>query len=425
MVRIILLLFFVLLISPGVFSQDSNSDNLLSVYLDCRSCRDSFVRSEIDFINFVRDQADAEVHLIVTSQGTGAGGREYSLEFIGQGELSRLSTTSTFSTYDSDTDEEERNALVKNIKLGFVPFLAANGALDNFDLRYTGASNTTKQIANTDRWNNWIFEIGGSTFFSGEESQNSLNLNGRIRARRITEKWKFNFNYNYGYDRNAYQTDSLRINTVTQDTSTVSYYDVYTTENQNVFGQLVYSLNDHWSVGSYFNAGSSSRENIYFRIGATPAVEYSFYPYREYARREVTLRYGLFTSLYDYNQATIYGKEEEILVRQELNFSMDYTKPWGGIEANMNARSYLHDFSKNRLGMGFEVNMRIVRGLNVFFDVNYSLINDQLSISADGVTDKEAIANTRQQLTSYDFWGRVGLEITFGSIYDNVVNTRF
>ena len=111
-------------------------------------------------------------------------------------------------------------------------------------------------------------------------------------------------------------------------------------------------------------------------------------------------------------------------MRQELDFRAEYTKPWGSVEARILGRNYLHDFSKKRLLFDFEMAKRIVRGFDVFFSVGYSIINDQLSISAEGVTDKEAIANTRQQLTSYEYWGSVGFEITFGSIYDNVVNTR-
>lgn len=425
MVRILGLFLLFLFISPLVLAQPNHNGQRLTVYLDCRSCNNSFIRSEIKFINFVRDPSVAKVHLIVTSQVTGNGGREYTLEFIGQEELRELTDTIIFFTYDSDTQEEVRNKLVRQIKLGFVPFLGRKNLLDNFDLTFSGQEQPIEQIEESDKWNSWVFEVGGSSYFNGEESQNSLNLNGRIRVRRITETWKFNLNYNYGYNRNAYQTDSLSINPLTQDTTTVVYDEIYSTKRHNVYSQLVYSVSEHWSVGGYINGGSSSRTNIDLQIGISPAIEYSFYPYKEYARREVTLRYGILSSYYDYTERTIFGQDSEFLVRQDLNFNMDYTKPWGGIEAYLNARSYIHDPSKNRIGMGFEIDMRIVRGLNVFFDINYAWINDQLSISAEGVTDKEAIANTRQQLTSYEFWGAVGFEITFGSIYDNVVNTRF
>lgn len=367
-------------------------------------------------MSFVRDQADSEIHLIITRQRTGNGGSQYNLSFIGQKELFSISNELIYNSYDSDTQEEERNGLVRHVKLGLVPFLTQKNSLADFDISFLGADNQISQLQNSDKWNNWVFEIGGNGWFSGEESRNNLNLNGRFRARRITDLWKTQFNYDYGYRREAYRS--------TDDNTGEEVEDVFVTYRQNISGLVAYSLSDHWSVGSYFSGGTSSRENFDLRYGATPSIEYSFYPYREFARREVTLRYGVYTSYFDYSETTIFGKDEEVLARQELIFNMDYTKPWGGVEARVIGRHYLHDFSKNRLNTRFEVNMRVVRGFNVYFEIGYAIINDQLSLSAEGVTDKEAIANTRQQATSYEYWGSVGFEFTFGSIYDNIVNTR-
>ncbi len=400
-----------------VKAQETTSIQSLSVYLDCRGCNGSFIRSEIGFINFVRDQADADVHLIITRQGTGSGGNLYTLNYIGTDTFSSLSNEITYASYDSDTDEEERNGLVKHIKLGFISFLTEIDALSGFDLTYSGNSNSLSSIQQSDKWKSWIFEIGGNSWFSGEESQSNFNLNGRFRIRRITETWRIQLNYDQNYRRETYRN--------TDDDTGEETEDIFTTDRQNVFGLVAYSVNDHWSIGSYFNGGSSTRDNIDLQFGATPSIEYSFYPYREFARREVTLRYGILTSLNDYTETTLFGKDSELLARQELSFNMDYTKPWGSIEARINGRHYLHDFSKNRLNMNFEIDMRIVRGFSVSFETGYSIINDQLSLSAGGVTDKEAIANTRQQATSYEFYGSIGFEITFGSIFDNVVNTRF
>ena len=417
MFKKIFLLLVLILSTTIAFAQESSSNKPLSVYLDCRGCNSTFIRSEIQFINFVRDQADADVHLIITRQGTGSGGTLYTLNYIGQNTFNDLTNEFTFTSYDSDTDEEERNGLVRNVKLGFISFLTEIDALTGFDLAYIGNNNTISNIQENDRWKSWIFELGGNSWFSGQESQSNLNMNGRFRVRRITDTWKIQLNFDQNYRRERY--------TNTDSETGEEIEDIFTTDRQNVFGLVAYSVSDHWSVGSYFSGGASTRDNINLRYGATPSIEYSFYPYREFARREVTLRYGVFTSFYDYTEETIYGKNSETLARQELTFNMDYTKPWGSIEARINGRHYLHDFSKNRLNLNFEIDMRIVRGFSVSFETGYAIINDQLSLSAGGVTDKEAIANTRQQATSYEFWGSVGFEITFGSIYDNVVNTRF
>lgn len=417
MIKQSLFLTFLLFSSTNLLAQqETNLNSTLSVYLDCRGCNSSFIRSEIEFINFVRDQADADVHLIITRQGTGSGGNLYILNYIGQNEFGKLSNELNYTSYDSDTDEEERNGLVRYVKLGFINFLAEIDALTGFELSYIGNDNSINEIEQTDKWNNWIYELGANTWFSGEESQSDITLNGKIRVRKTTDKIKIRLNYDQNYNREVFRsTDSLGVETE----------DVFTRDRQSIYGYVAWSLGEHWSIGSYFSGGSDTRDNIDLRYGATPSVEYSFYPYREFARREVTLRYGILTSLYDYSETTIFGKDSELLARQELSFNMDYTKPWGSIEGRINGRHYLHDFSKNRLDMNFEIDMRIFRGFSISFETGYAIINDQLSLSAGGVTDKEAIANTRQQATSYEFWGSVGFEITFGSIYDNVVNTRF
>ncbi|MGD2046367.1 MAG: hypothetical protein PVH96_09110, partial [Gemmatimonadota bacterium] len=59
------------------------------VFLDCntRRCDSEYFRTEISFVNWVRDRTLAEVHLIITSTETGGGGDVYDLEFIGLEEL--------------------------------------------------------------------------------------------------------------------------------------------------------------------------------------------------------------------------------------------------------------------------------------------------------------------------------------------------
>ena len=56
----------------------------LRVYLDCGLCDLDFLRTEISFVDWVRDRHDAQLYVMVSTQGTGAGGTEYTLTFIGQ-----------------------------------------------------------------------------------------------------------------------------------------------------------------------------------------------------------------------------------------------------------------------------------------------------------------------------------------------------
>lgn len=413
-----LLTLFVLPLSLATPVQAQDAENVakITVYLDCRGCNETFIRDEIGFVDFVRDQSAANIHLLITRQGTGSGGRQYTLNFLGQDELEEQSFEVLFSTSNSDTDDEIRDELVRQIKIGMLPYLSGNRVLNDISILYSPSGEEEESVQAVDPWNNWVFEFGASTWFSGEESRKNLNLYGDVSARRITDNWKTEFRYDYGYNRRTF---------VSEDSLGNKEEDVYTTERQSFFSLIARSLSDHWTTGVYTRVNSSTRDNYDLRIAATPSVEYSVFPYREYASREITFRYGILTTYNDYTETTIFGEDQELLLRQELASRLEFTQPWGQIEGRMNAYSYLHDLSKNRFDFRFEIDFRVTRNLSVFLSTRYSVINDQINIAAGDTSDEELLLNLRQQSTSYSYGGSVGFEITFGSIYNNVVNPRF
>ncbi|MEX0610377.1 MAG: hypothetical protein WD016_02620 [Balneolaceae bacterium] len=412
-----LLFFALILFIPSLsLSQDTDFNETISVYLDCRGCNANFVRTEIQFINFVRDQADAEVHLLVTLQQTGSGGWEHTLNYMGMGIFNDQTKEIKFISPESDTNAMMRNRLVKYIKLGLVSFLTDKDILSSLNLSFTGIRSSAQKSNGKDPWNSWVFKIGASTNFSGEQTKKYNRMNGSFDARRITDKWKINFNYNQNYNRQVFTSI---------DDDGNENKDIYITENKNFFGLQALSLSDHWTVGAYQRVRSSTQNNIDLSVGATPSIEYSVFPYREYTRREITFRYGVLGSHYNYTEPTIYDKEEEFLWRQELNVRADFTQPWGGVYGWLDAGMYMHDLSKNRVNFGLQFNMKITRGLSMFFSARYSLINDQISLPAGDISEEERLLNLRQQPTSYTYGGSVGFEFNFGSIYNNVVNSRF
>ncbi len=414
--KALLFLSFVLLPVCSSAQLLENRSVTLNVYLDCRGCDDNYVRSEIEFVNFVRDQSDADVHLFVTLQQTGSGGREHTLEFIGKGELSEQTQSLKFISPESDTDDERRRRLVKHVKLGLVPFLGEMDVFSNLNIVYTGNVEDYKLMPGEDNWNSWVFELRGNTNFSGEQSQENFSLGGSFDASRITEDWKIRLEYDQNYRSRTFRKKDAEGNTDK---------DVFITQNKNFFGLFARSLSDHWTVGAYQRMRSSTQDNIDLSIGATPSIEYSLFPYNEHYRREVTFRYGVLGSYYQYTEPTIFQKTEEFLWRQELSVRMDFTQPWGGIFGWIDAGNYLHDFSKNRVNIGSRFNIRILRGFSVFFSARYSLINDQIALSAGETTEEELLLNLRQQATSYNYGGSIGFEFNFGSVYNNVINPRF
>ncbi|GAB5409538.1 MAG: hypothetical protein BalsKO_19030 [Balneolaceae bacterium] len=422
MPRFLFLVLFALIIAPSISAQQTNET--ITAFIDCRGCDESFIQTEIGFVNFVRDQTDAEVHIFVVREFTGSGGREFTIEFIGQGELDGQDEQLVFISPESDTEEEQRNKLVSHIKLGLVSYLVDKNIFNRLDLVFDESIVVEPTEApEDDPWDNWIFNLDGSTNFSGEESQKRLNLNGSLRARRITENWKTDFRYRYNYNRRTFVTTEEEILT-SGDTVDVEVTEVFEVEDQNLFGLVAKSLGPHWSAGFYTSVRSSTQDNIDFRFGIAPTVEYSLFPYSEFTRREVTFRYGVTMASVDYTETTIFGETEELLFQQEFRVDTEFTQPWGGIEGGIRAETYLHDFSKNNLRFDAEINMRVFRGLSVFFSGRYSLINDQLSLPAGDSTDEDVLLNLRNQATSYSFGGSIGIEITFGSIYNNVINPR-
>ena len=67
---------------------DTILKSALRVYLDCqggvRGCDRDFFVQELGFVNWVRDRFDSDVHLLLTSLNAGTGGREITVNFLGQ-----------------------------------------------------------------------------------------------------------------------------------------------------------------------------------------------------------------------------------------------------------------------------------------------------------------------------------------------------
>ncbi len=53
------------------------------VFIDCNRCDIDYIKTEITFMNYVWDRKEADVHILITIQRTGSGGREYTFAFIG------------------------------------------------------------------------------------------------------------------------------------------------------------------------------------------------------------------------------------------------------------------------------------------------------------------------------------------------------
>ncbi|MEO7823036.1 MAG: hypothetical protein ABIS15_05470, partial [Gemmatimonadaceae bacterium] len=69
--------------------------------------------------------------------------------------------------------------------------------------------------------------------------------------------------------------------------------------------------------------------------------------------------------------------------------------------------------------------LRLFKGLSLFFFGQGSIIRDQLYLRRGNLSDTERLLRLRQLATSYSYFANVGLSYSFGSIFNNIVNSRF
>ncbi len=401
---------------------DNADSETITVFLDCRGCDDNFIRTETRFVNFVRDQGLADLHLLIIRQNT-SNGSQYLIDYIDQRRADKPKKEIVLDTYNFQTDEEIRNELTTVIKLGLISYLTDSKILSQlsvaFDPQITTENNS---LEGDDPWNNWVFEFGVDGNVNGQENELRYNVGGDGEIQRITDDWKIRLNFWGNYNRRALTEDEEVIEG--SDTTFVETTRYFDRSNRNLFGLVAKSINDHWSVGFYSRYRSDTFQNIDTQIGITPAIEYSLFPYREFTRREVTARIGVVTSYYSYTETTVLQEDEELLFRPELDLRADFTQPWGSFRAGIEAGVFLHDLSLNRFEFDTRFDLRISKYLSVFLNGQYSIIADQISLPAGELSTEEVLAGVRQQATSYSFRGSFGVSVQFGSIYNNIVNPR-
>ena len=110
------------LLLPGIgIAQDENKSTLsnslqeeaLRVYIEYSESDNTerFLRSEINFVTYVRDPNLAQVHVFITEQNTGSGGKKHLISFIGKENYQGQDQTLFYYSQQSATDIERREGL--------------------------------------------------------------------------------------------------------------------------------------------------------------------------------------------------------------------------------------------------------------------------------------------------------------------------
>ncbi len=379
------------------------------VFIDCDYCDMDYIRTEVTFVNYVRDRKDAQVHVLITTQSTGARGTEYTLLFSGQGEFEGVDNELKYVTRNTDTSDEIREGLVNTLKIGLVPYAGKTPIAERISISYKG---NVEQIASTkDKWDYWVFSLSGRGYFNGEKRSSYHSLSASLSANRVTPESKFRVSYS-----GSRSVDSYTYAEVTKDIISKSH-------NFNLLA--VKSISDHWSIGAGLSAYSSTYSNISFAIKPAPAIEYNFFPYSESTRKQLRFLWKPGLSSYHYREETIYDKTSENLWAESFTITLELKQKWGTVTNAFEASHYFSDFTKNRLYIYGNLSIRLFKGLSFTTYGQYSRIRDQLSLVKGNLTLEDVLLQRKQLETGYSYYFSIGFSYTFGSIYSNVVNPRF
>ncbi len=393
--------------------RDAESTDALRVFLDCdRGCDFNFLRRDVVYVNYVRDKSDAEVHVLVTNQRTGAG-LEYTLNFHGLGAFAGEDQVLLYNVSSTDTDDEQRRGFSRVLQLGLVRYLLETPLAADLRISYRAPAGefAAAQPAD-DPWNFWVFRINGRASLRDEDRRDASSYSGWVSASRTTDLWRMGFSVSSSYSETNFEFDdgdTLR---------TIS-------RGSDFGGRLIRSVGEHWGVGLGVTARRSTFLNLDPSYRLAAAIEYNVFPYSQSSERELTFAYFLGGTRFEYEERTIFGELSETRPDQGLFVAFDVEQPWGESSIDLKASHYLDDFDLNRVELAGRLEWRIVRGFSVNLTGSATLTRDQIFLPAGGATDEEVLLEQRALATDTRLRLGIGLSYTFGSIYNNIVNSRF
>lgn len=390
--------------------QEDKGKEPIKLFTDC-NCEKSYIRQEIKFVSHVRDQAQANVQLFIYDIANGSGGRTFKLEFEGNEDYDGINQKLSYDSNANTTADEVRKGLVKSIKSGLLRFVIESDMAEyiNYSIDDKGIGEL-QDIDFNDPWNNWIFEVYGEAELDKESSRESFAYELGFESDRVTEKWRI-------------RTD-LQLNQANSEF--IQDEETFTSERFRYAadGSIVRSLSDHWSTGIFAGLRHDTFTNLDFRYYFSPALEYNIFPYNEVLRREIVFAYRIGYFHNDYIDPTIFDKLNEGIFNHSLDVQVRYRQPWGNIYTRLRGSTFLSDFEKNRVQLYGRFSVRIIKGLSVQFSGNFEIIRDQINLPAGNASIEDVLLQQKQIATDFELSFGVGLSYTFGSAFNNIINTR-
>jgi hypothetical protein len=344
---------------------------------------------------------------------TGSGGREVWLYIDANERFSGSQDTITYFVQPDVSDSDEKEALVSALKKAFLPFIMETSLINQMDYSIKRDENGHKtQLPQVeDRFNNWVYRISGSGSISGEESYKRNRITGSLSMSKVTEANKFSIYGRADYNESKFDIDEGALVSIIRSWRGSSTY--------------VKSISPHWSVGGEAYISSSTYSNLNLSLTGRPAIEYSYFPYAEANKRQLTFFYRVGPTYQDYTVETIFDKTEEWVFRESLDVGYKQLEKWGTVFLGIEADNYLHDFSLFRVSVNPELEWNVFKGFSVDLGGYLSYIRDQITIPKEDASNTEILLRIKQLKTNYEYFTYFGVSYRFGSTSNNIVNPRF
>jgi len=408
------------LLLPNILLAQENTDDTASpslerpirVFLDCGDCFESYMRRNLTFVDYVRDRKQSDVHVLGTRRSAGGGGSTYRLEFIGRGPFENQQYELSYEANPTLTRDERRQGLADRLRLGLIPFVNRTPRADHLEITYSppdGEDGTS--ASQEDPWNQWVFDVGLSGSADVQEREYAYEVEGDLEAERITEAWKTEVALNGQQEVDVFEQDD---NTDIRSTS----------EDYRFDAGLIKTLGPNSGAGLSSSVFSRTFTNIQIATRLRAEGEYNLFPYAISDQKRLTFTYRFGPEYRNYREVTIFDRDRETLLRQSAEVSLRLNRTWGFVFASVGWANYFHDLSKNSVEFESFLDIQLVEGLSLRLSLNAERIQDQLSLPAGDLSEEEVLLRRRERATAYELGGRIGLSYTFGSIYNNVVNTR-
>ncbi|MDP3353034.1 MAG: hypothetical protein Q8S44_04765, partial [Flavobacteriaceae bacterium] len=203
-----ILLGLAIMISFSSYSRENQSN--LKIFLNCNNCDETYIKQNLTLVEFVRDQNYADVILLFRTQQNGSGAITYEIEFTGQNSYNEIHDKIVLSANADHTENEIRELILKNIKLGLIRYWVKNGKRDKITIQIEKEV-VENDIDIEDPWNKWVFNLGFNGYFYGQETSKDKNISFSVSIKQVTEKNKFYLRGSLNNSKSVFTYDNIDI----------------------------------------------------------------------------------------------------------------------------------------------------------------------------------------------------------------------